>query len=148
MKYLVSGVFFLCLLLIVSCDKGADSPRGFSLPHGDADLGKQVFIKYQCSGCHQIDDITQPQEAEFSIRLGGKTTQVKTYAELVTSVINPSHKFARGYPLSKIQQDGTSKMKVFNDVMTITELINLVAFIQPHYELMPYKNTNYQYYTY
>ncbi len=108
----------------------------------------QVFIKYQCNGCHQLEGIPQPENAELAIRLGGKTTQVKTYAELVTSVINPSHKFARGYPLAEIQQEGKSKMKVFNDVMTVTELINLVTFVQSHYELVPYKTTNYQYYSY
>ncbi|WP_206484072.1 c-type cytochrome [Thalassotalea sp. G2M2-11] len=148
MKYIITVGVILCLLLITSCEKGVDSPRGFSLPQGNAELGKQVFIKYQCNGCHQLDDIAQPEDAEFAIKLGGKKTKVKTYAELLTSVINPSHKFARGYPLAEIQQDGKSKMKVFNDVMTVSELINLVTFIQPHYELLPYKTTNYQYYSY
>ena len=64
----------------------------------------------------------------------------KTYAQLVTSVINPSHKLA---PRSKSidekisNDDGSSKMRVFNDVMTVQELIDLVAFLQPKYQENP-----------
>ncbi len=148
MKYLIAFSFALLALSISSCQKGPDSPRGFSLPKGNIEQGEQVFIKYNCSGCHQISGIPQPENAELSIKLGGKSTQVKTYGELVTSVINPSHKFASGYPMDMIQENGQSKMTIFNDVMTVSELINLVAFIQPHYELLPYQSTDYQYYMY
>ncbi|RGP39356.1 hypothetical protein BPTFM16_03005 [Altererythrobacter insulae] len=37
-------------------------------------------------------------------------------------------------------------MKIFNEVMTITELINLVSFLQSNYTLVPYQPTKYQYY--
>jgi hypothetical protein len=37
-------------------------------------------------------------------------------------------------------------MKVFNDVMTVTELIDLVSFLQPNYSLKPYQQNRYQYY--
>ena len=41
---------------------------------------------------------------------------------------------------------GKSKMKIFNDEMTVTELIDLVTFLQPNYTLVPYQHTKYQYY--
>jgi len=145
--FLLVSLFSLGLLS--SCDLGPDAPRGFSLPEGNADAGKAVFLKYQCLSCHKLKDMSQEgitDNPELNIKLGGKSTQVKTYAQLVTSVINPSHKFAKGYPLASIQVEGKSKMKVFNDVMTVQELIDLVWFLQPHYELIPYQHTSYRYY--
>ncbi|MDX2368734.1 MAG: cytochrome C [Colwellia sp.] len=149
MKYLL----FSCLALISlnSCDLGPDSPQGFSLPKGDVNKGAAVLTKYQCLACHHINGLEQAagiNNPDLDVRLGGKSTKVTTYAELVTSVINPSHKLARGYPLAAISAEGESKMKNINNVMTITELIDLVAFLQPHYELIPYRSTNYQFYGY
>lgn len=151
MKYLLLCCFVLISISLVSCDLGPDSPRGFSLPQGDVDKGAMVLTKYQCLACHHINGIEQAagvNNSELNVRLGGKSTKVKTYAELVTSVINPSHKLAKGYPLDIIAVEGESKMRNFNDIMTITELVDLVAFLQPHYELVPYRSTNYQFYGY
>jgi hypothetical protein len=137
---------------LFSCDLGPESTKGFSLPEGNNESGKMVLLKYQCLACHNIKGIQTPVDqkdnSEFSIRLGGKSIHVKTYADLLTSVINPSHKFARGYKLDTIQSDGISKMTNYNDVMTVTELVNLVTFLQSNYELIPYRRTNYQNYGY
>mgnify|MGYP000152971917 CR=1 FL=1 len=136
--------------LLVSCDLGPDAPRGFSLPEGNVEKGKLVFTKYQCLACHSLEGFEPASDIvdnpELSIRLGGKSTRVKTYAELLTSVINPSHKLARGYRKDKIQQDGISKMTVYNDVMTVTELVDLVTFLQTNYELVPYQRSKYHAY--
>jgi hypothetical protein len=152
MKYLL---IFCSLMLIsvglLSCDLGPDSPRGFSFPKGDIDKGKAVLVKYQCLACHQIKGIDQEQDTnnpDLNVALGGKSTKVKTYAELVTSIINPSHKIARGYPRDQITTDGESKMTNFNDVMTVAELVNLVTFLETRHELIPYRHTSYQYYGY
>ncbi|XPF95021.1 c-type cytochrome [Colwellia sp. RE-S-Sl-9] len=152
MKYLL---LFLSMSLIsislISCDLGPESPRGFSFPKGDINQGKAVLVKYQCLACHQIKGI-EPEEGinnpDLNVVLGGKSTKVKTYAELVTSIINPSHKIARGYPRDVVTIDGKSKMTNFNDVMTVTELVNLVTFLESHHELIPYRHTDYQYYGY
>ena len=34
-------------------------------------------------------------------------------------------------------------MPIFNDVMTVTELVNLVAFLQPQYKVKPIQYTTY-----
>lgn len=150
MKYIYFWIFAL-IITVMGCDLGPDSPRGFSLPNGDIEKGKLVFMKYQCLSCHKLAGVEQTDvidNPDLSIRLGGERTQIKTYAELVTSVINPSHKFVTGYPYSLIKDYDKSKMKVFNDVMTVTELVDLVSFLQPKYELIPYRRTNYQHYGY
>jgi mono/diheme cytochrome c family protein len=136
----------ITLLALTGCDKGVDSPRGFSLPQGDVEAGKAVFLKYQCLACHTLQGVEDPtieKHSEIKVSLGGDKTQIVTYAELVTSIINPSHKFASPFsPMAK-GADGKSRMTVFNDQMTVTELTNLVTFLQPNFTLAPYQRTNY-----
>ena len=152
MKHSILCLFAFVAVGLFSCDYGPSSPQGFSLPEGNSDEGKAVFLKYQCLACHTLDGFEplnqQNNNPKFSVYLGGITTKVKTYADLLTSVINPSHKFAQGYKLASVQTDGVSKMTVYNDVMTVTELVNLVAFLQSNYELVPYRRSDYPYYGY
>jgi sulfur-oxidizing protein SoxX len=86
------------------------------------------------------------KEFDTLIPLGGTSPLFKTYAQLVTSIINPSHKLAprnKSIKEKVTNDDGSSKIRVFNNVMTIQELINLVAFLQPKYELKPITYTHY-----
>jgi hypothetical protein len=64
---------------------------------------------------------------------------VKTYGDLVTSIVNPSHRLARGYPREEVSTDGVSLMSwVFlNEVITVQQLIDIVAFLQDEYEFVP-----------
>ncbi|PKH06065.1 c-type cytochrome [Moritella sp. Urea-trap-13] len=149
MKNLLLSMLTAAALILTGCESGVDSPSGFSLPEGDVTKGEAVFVKYQCLSCHQMEGVTPTDvvnNPELSVKLGGKTSGIKTYAELVTSVINPSHKIAKGYPKSLLQVDGVSKMKNYNDVMTVGELADLVFFLQSNYELTPYPRTQYRYY--
>ena len=151
MKNVLLILSIIVSITLISCTKGADSPKGFSLPKGDAEIGQTVFLKYQCLSCHTLEGVTQEgihKNADISVALGGETRKTVTYAELVTSVINPSHKLASRYLITDVSTEGTSKMIVFNDVMTVTELVNLVAFLQPKYKLVPYQPTRYSYYPY
>ncbi len=152
MKYLIAVCSVSLISLgLISCDLGPESPRGFSFPKGDSNQGTLVIAKYQCLSCHQIKDLDKGNvidNPELNIPLGGKSTKVKTYAELVTSVINPSHKIVKSYPKDSYSTDGKSKMKNFNEEMTINELINLVTYLETKYELIPYSHTNYQLYNY
>lgn len=151
MRHLFYCLFILIYLSLMGCDVGPESPRGFSLPPGDINKGASLLVKHQCLACHYIEGFEQAKginNPDINVRLGGALTHVKTYAELVTSVINPSHKLTNGYPLAVVTDNGVSKMENYNDVMTITELIDLVAFLQSNYSLVPYRSTNYQFYGY
>ncbi len=149
MKYLPLCIFTLVTTLLSGCESGPESPKGFSLPKGDADNGMLVFQKYQCLSCHVLEGIEQADvvdNPELQIKLGGDSAQIKTYAELVTSIINPSHKIAKGYPERHF--GGVSKMAVYNDVMTVQELVDLVSFLQPKYKLVPHIQSDYRIYRY
>lgn len=150
MKYLILCIFVFMTTGLISCDLGPESPKGFSLPEGNSEEGKLVFLKYHCLACHRINGFEPLSDLknnpDISVLLGGKSTKVKTYADLLTSIINPSHKFSKGYMRSNMQVDGVSKMTIYNDVMTVTELVNLVTFLQSNYELIPYQRSDYPFY--
>lgn len=143
---IVLAIIVLSLLILCSCSRGPDSTRGFSLPKGDIEKGKAVFIHYRCLDCHSIsgiDDGNTKKELGEPLILGGDVNRSKTYAELLTSIIHPSHRIAKAYIAGLTHPDGSSKMRNYNDVMTVTELINLVSFLQPYYHLSAYHSPRY-----
>lgn len=64
----------------------------------------------------------------MTVTIVAKTTRISTYGELVTSVINPSHKISKNYSDGPVESDGQSLMRNYNDVMTVAELTDIVAF--------------------
>jgi sulfur-oxidizing protein SoxX len=129
-----------CVLVLSGCDEDRTmSERGFRLPEGDAMAGRETFLYMHCNQCHTISGEELPTIPGFEpfVELGGSVTRVKTYGELVTAVINPSHKLADGYAEDLVSEDGKSKMYVYNGFMTVQELTDLVMFLQPHYDVVP-----------
>ncbi len=147
-RRLASGVLaaLSIVLLLGGCDRGPKSGYGFTLPQGDAEAGAKTFVALECTACHSISGnkaITQPQNPQMTIALGGQVSTIQTYGKLVTSIINPSHKLAKGYPETMVAVAGRSKMRVYNDVMTVTQLADLVTFLQPQYQLKPFIPSEY-----
>lgn len=122
--------------------------RGFALPQGSIEEGKKTFISLNCNQCHSVADIRWTGDTEHGdvhFRLGGETEHKKTYGELVTSVINPSHKIARQYRSDLTTESGNSKMKNYNDIMNVRELVDLVTFLQEEYDVVPPQGPHYVY---
>ena len=140
---LILSCVFLC-----SCSPAKNSPRGFSFPEGDAASGKMVFVTLQCNTCHSTPDIAQLASSgnadSTSRKLGREVGKVKTYADLVTSIINPSHRISWAHPYGKEEMEGVSRMRVYNELMTVTQLIDLVSYLQPHYPLRVATPTQYE----
>jgi len=126
------------LTAFTGCEADRMSEKGFSLPEGNALAGKEAFVYMHCHECHTIAGEELPTLAMADppyVALGGKVTRVKTYGELVTAIINPSHKLAQGYAAELVTNDGESKMPMYNGYMTVQELIDIVAYLQPHYDV-------------
>lgn len=123
--------------VIAGCYSDPMSQRGFSLPEGDPVQGREAFLYMQCHQCHTIANETLPPLpiGDPYVELGGEVSRVKSYGELVTSIINPSHDLAEGYAATLVAEDGESKMYNYNGYMTVQELIDIVAFLQPHYQV-------------
>ena len=126
------------LLAMAGCGADRMSEKGLSLPEGEADRDRDAFLYLHCHECHSIARVDLPR-AELAdppfVGLGGTVTKVKTNGELVTAIINPSHKLAKGYPIEEVPIGGESMMPVYNGFMTVQELIDIVMFLQPHDEV-------------
>ena len=155
MKLLAITLLTSLLLLISACDQERVANRGFSLPPGNAENGQLLFIEHRCIACHVIagtefvgDEDKLTENGGIAVELGGITNNVQTYGDLVTSIINPSHRIAKGYPLAQITDNGDSKMAYYNEVLTVAELTDLVTFLKSKYELKSYPKSAYPYYIY
>ena len=140
MKFFMIPAFLAaCIVVISGCDRDMMSERGFRLPDGDPVAGREAFLYMQCNQCHTIvgEDLPViPLADPPYVELGGPVSRVKTYGELVTAIINPSHKLADGYPEDLVSEEGESNMYVYNGYMTVQELIDIVMFLQPHYNVI------------
>ena len=147
MRYMILSLSVL-LITASGCSPGPQSGKGFTLPAGNVEAGKTVFTAHSCQQCHRVAGVEQPpeEEREMDIPLGGEVHRISTYGELVTSIINPSHKLARGHREGDVIGDGESVMQNYNDVLTVSELIDLVAFLQSKYSIRPPDVTDYPMY--
>ena len=136
---------------LAACNMSPKSSYGFRLPDGSIEAGQTVFTEMGCNSCHSVNgkpELREGVEPEMTVLLGGQTARIGTYGELVTSIINPSHKLSRRLPRDLVSDDGVSKMTNYNDVLTVAQLVDLVAFLQDQYDLfMPPPHT-YPPYTY
>jgi sulfur-oxidizing protein SoxX len=127
------------LFALSACTVKSPPVKGFVLPEGDVAQGEQVFIKYNCHGCHTIPGVDLPKkdfEPPFTLEIGGKVYRVKGYGELLTAVVNPDHVISKEYTKDLEEADRTvviSPMPYYIDVMTIAEMIDLVAFLHVQY---------------
>jgi hypothetical protein len=138
-RFMTLAVLAASIVAVSGCDRDPMSERGFRLPDGDPVAGREAFLYMQCNQCHTIVGEDLP-EIPFGdppyVELGGQVSKVKTYGELVTAIINPSHKLADGYPEDLVSEEGESNMYVYNSYMTVQELIDIVMFLQPHYNVV------------
>lgn len=143
MKYSIALLTTVILYGLVACDSGPRSPVGFLLPDGEVELGKAAFVELECNSCHSVDGVDLPSPTliplpSASVVLGGQVFEIRTDGYLVTSIINPSHKLASGLDKEEITTStGESRMPDYSDIMTVRQLIDLVAFLQSRYTVVP-----------
>jgi mono/diheme cytochrome c family protein len=124
---------------------------GFSLPSGDEEAGRQVFLEMACNDCHSIpgqEGLRIDATVFMDVPLGGPTSRIRTYGELVTSVINPSHRIAEENTGPPFEINGVSQMQNYNDLLTVSQLVDLVTFLEAQYVLIEYPRTDYSRYNY
>jgi mono/diheme cytochrome c family protein len=129
-KTLAWIVTILALGAFTGCG-GRHSAAGFRLPEdGDIELGKAAFIQLECTRCHTVAGVELPSPTDVGkpVPLGGRVYEVRTDGYLVTSIIHPSHVVTVGEE---------SHMPSFARNMTVKQLVDLVAFLQSTYEVVP-----------
>lgn len=134
------NVLLLLVLVTLTACSGINKapPSEFALPEGNYDRGQSTFVALACHDCHSAAGVDQhkPENANVSFALGGESARVTTYAELMTSIINPSHRLSHRLPLEESSVNGESKMKNYNEVMTVQQMVDLVAYLQPQYPVI------------
>lgn len=139
------------LLFVLPVFAGCQPQKAeFALPEGNAENGQALFVSYGCTSCHTVRDISLPApevEGPVRVSLGGGVSEMKSYAELVTSVINPSHELIKRRRPEDVSEDGESLMMTYNDVMTVSELSDLVAFLDSRYEKIERPKVRYRNYS-
>jgi Cu/Ag efflux protein CusF len=97
----------------------------FTMPKGDPGKGREVFIKFECYFCHEV----RGENFDFAgVDYGPELSQMGSMHPLeyfTESIINPS-----AWPAKEDRDpDGHSRMPVYNDRMTVQELIDLSAYL-------------------
>lgn len=148
---LISLVSIFSLLCVSACEQVEQRQGAIHLPEGDPSKGAQHFVSLGCVGCHQVVGAELPDPVAAGpvrVLLGSTTGRKMSYNQLVTSIVNPSHRLSTRYRKDEVSQDGQSLMTSYNDVLTVTQLTDLVAFLQAHYvkaERPGYKYPVYEY---
>lgn len=137
MRYRVVGTLLLSWLCFGCQETGP--PRGFVLPEGDPERGKETFVELRCNTCHQVegleDEFERPTASPpVDVKLGGLAMREPTDGELMTSIINPSHELYPAGDPDAMVSGGESRMANYNEVITVAQLIDLVAFLHDRYE--------------
>lgn len=124
-------------LLLAGCDN-LQSGRRLRLPAGSAENGRAAFIALKCTECHTVAGVELPKPTtapEFVVALGGNVPRLRTVGELLTSIIHPTRSVSIKGKRPVVGRP-VSGMPAVNDVMTVTQLIDLVHFLQPRYSEM------------
>lgn len=137
---------FVMVVAAGSC-KGSKSGRGFQLPDGDINKGREAFVQLGCNQCHTVAGVdlgatSAPGPVQFS--LGGEVYRVKTYGQLVTAIINPSHIVSPQYK-AQMQSSGQPPMPDLTKTMTVRQMIDVVAFLHAHYTKVYPNYSDYSY---
>lgn len=136
----VMGSALLMVGLLVGCDRAKQMSRGFVFPEGDAARGQKAYVALECYTCHRVDGMPELPAPTVSpervVVLGGKVAKVRTYGDLVTAIIHPKYEISD--KLATRGQFLESPMREVNSTMTVTQMLDVVTFLQPRYhELEP-----------
>jgi len=135
----------LLLVFLSGCRTYPDEIGSFRFPILDGDIqeGRDAFVRLECNQCHVVDGVQLPAFSgprPVTVELGGEMYFAKTYGDLVTSIINPDHVLSDEYldqlPSEVRRRTNSSPMYMKED-MLVTELIDIVAFLNSRYRLLP-----------
>lgn len=125
---------------VAACVTTPRSSSGFRLPEGDPVKGRAVFVELRCHSCHEVTGLDLPKpvaEPAIPVKLGGVVPTYRTDGDLVTAIINPSHRITGGRDNRLVTSGELSRMGDFGEVMTIRQLVDVVAFLQSRYDVQP-----------
>ena len=110
-------------------------------PLGNVQRGREAFVALECHACHRMEGVDMPPHpspSSLSVALGGHTPRIETYGDIITAIVNPSHRLARSYRATTGRGRSSPMAAEFlNDVMTTQQLVDIAAFLRTEYEYVP-----------
>src|SRR5947208_7731054 len=111
---------------------GGGVPRGwkFTLPAGDPAKGRQLFRELECGTCHALEGESAPPSGGDAAHAGPELTGMGSHhpAEyFAESILAPNAVILAGPGFTG--PDGRSIMPSYGDSLSVTQLIDLVAFL-------------------
>lgn len=139
MRFSTIPTVLLVASLAAACGEPRKSPAGLRLPDGNAVAGERAFVDLKCHSCHRVDGVVLPApvaDPGVDVLLGGDVMRPRTDGELITAIINPSHRLAPGYPIEQVRLGDRSRMGDYGYAMTVQQLVDLVAFLHERYRVI------------
>jgi hypothetical protein len=89
------------LAVLVACSTARDPAKGFRLAgSGDIRRGRDAFLSFQCTECHEVAGVALPLPSRQAVALGGSVIHLPSDGYLVTAIINPAY-HATHYPAGR-----------------------------------------------
>lgn len=123
------------ILFLFGCQPQPAAHESLQLPQGDVQKGKAAFVELQCSVCHAVagwkgEPLPRPTiKPAVPVVLGTETTR-PTRMQRINSIISPSHKIAETQWPERTASGALSRMGDYNDVLTLRQLADIVAFLE------------------
>lgn len=143
MKTSCLAVVLLPLLLLfglLGLRAAEPAGKGFRLPGGEAEQGREAFISLNCIQCHTVAGIDLPDPKSprrLELGLGGRARFVKRYEDLVVAITNPRHVVTEQYRaiLTNAEASGgiEAVMPDLTKDMSVRQLMDLAAFLDAAY---------------
>lgn len=128
----LAGFLFLpSIVLAANAPSAPKVPQGwkFTLPDGDANAGKTVFLHTKCYSCHTLEvsgeKLPAPRSKGAGPNLNGYAALPKEYLAEAIIKFHPVVA-APGY----VVKEGRAAMGEYNHFLTVQEVIDLVAFLK------------------
>jgi len=141
----VAGLVMIVSGVVSAAEVALPTNWVFTLPAGDPASGKKVFVKMQCFSCHTVEgEVFEDAHVQPGV-IGPRFTSA--YAKLpagylAESIIHsdrflPHGSFKPSYltpeasqPAGRDEYEVHSRMAGFNEIMTVKELVDVVAFLR------------------
>lgn len=137
MRNVIAAV--VCVATLAAC--APNTAFLVTFPVGNRERGREAFIALECHACHRIADATlpvHPSPSTLLVALGGHTPRIETYGDIITAIVNPSHRVARSYRAVAGRSERSPMAAQFlNEVMTTQQLVDIAAFLHDEYDYIP-----------
>ncbi len=121
----------VAVLFIWQASCQTDASKALALPAGQADDGREAFVRLQCNRCHSTPDIAWigvELEGDVHVKITA-ASKPASREELITSITNPSYKISKRHILAMTTKDWESRMLPYAEVMTVQELCDIIAYL-------------------